>query len=201
MLHFSKAYDIQRPFVNYYAPVFVLYELSSPFLNIHWFCDKLDLTGSTVQLINGIFLLGTFFGCRLVYGSYASVCVFLDVWRAMEYDNSAVLVKDEPISDLMMYTTSTSRTVPWWLAGSYLASNIVLNCLNWYWMGQMIKTIRKRFEPPFGTKAVEKKKQPIDFEMTKAISDDGTKSVGLQATQVKRRVPQRMVSDNGMMIP
>ena len=49
----------QRPFVNYYAPTFILYELSSPFLNIHWFCDKLNMTGSKIQLYNGfINLLG-----------------------------------------------------------------------------------------------------------------------------------------------
>jgi len=40
----------QRPFVNYYGCTFILYELSSPFLNFHWFFDKLDMTGSLPQL-------------------------------------------------------------------------------------------------------------------------------------------------------
>ena len=52
--------------MNYYGCVFLLYELSTPFLNIHWFCDKLNLTGSKIQLYNGFLLLGTFFLCRLV---------------------------------------------------------------------------------------------------------------------------------------
>ncbi|KAK3080578.1 hypothetical protein LTS18_000118, partial [Coniosporium uncinatum] len=64
-----------RPFVNYYAPTFILYELSSPFLNIHWFCDKLHLTGSTIQLLNGVVLLATFFGCRLCWGTFNSLRV------------------------------------------------------------------------------------------------------------------------------
>lgn len=44
--------------------------------------------------------------------------------------------------------------VPLWLAGAYLASNIVLNCLNIFWFGKMVATIRSRFAPPFGTKGV-----------------------------------------------
>jgi hypothetical protein len=67
--------------VNFYAPTFILYELSSPFLNIHWFCDKLNMTGSTLQFVNGIVLLFTFFSCRLCWGTYNSIRVFNDVWR------------------------------------------------------------------------------------------------------------------------
>ncbi|PFH55466.1 hypothetical protein XA68_18265 [Ophiocordyceps unilateralis] len=42
-----------RPFVNYYGCVFILWELSTPFLNIHWFLDKTNRTGSRAQLYNG----------------------------------------------------------------------------------------------------------------------------------------------------
>lgn len=38
-----------------------------------------------------------------------------------------------------------TKHVPVWLASVYLASNIVLNSLNFYWFGKMIETIRKRF--------------------------------------------------------
>ena len=34
--------------------------------------DKLGMTGSTAQLVNGIMLLTSFFGCRLIYGTYSS---------------------------------------------------------------------------------------------------------------------------------
>jgi len=69
----------QRPFANYYGISFILYELSTPFLNIHWFCDKLDLTVSKIQLYNGFALLATFFGSRLVWGTYQSVLTYQDV--------------------------------------------------------------------------------------------------------------------------
>lgn len=67
-----------------------MYELSSPFLNIHWFCDKLNLTGSIYQAVNGAFLTGTFFACRIIYGNISSVYVFNDVFRGFYYGNSSL---------------------------------------------------------------------------------------------------------------
>ncbi|KAF2130231.1 DUF887-domain-containing protein [Dothidotthia symphoricarpi CBS 119687] len=154
-----------RPFVNFYASSFILYELSSPFLNIHWFCDKLNKTGSTIQFLNGIALLITFFSCRIVWGSYQSVCVFSDVFQA--YKAGTITLFDPDVGKLNT-TTATSaalktdmmrfaegQTVPLWLAGAYLASNITLNTLNWFWFGKMIETLRSRFDPPFGTRRPE----------------------------------------------
>lgn len=74
-----------RPFANYYGLNFILYELSTPFLNVHWFCDKLGMTGSRVQLVNGILLLMTFFGCRLVWGTMQSVHIYQDMLTAWDY--------------------------------------------------------------------------------------------------------------------
>lgn len=155
----------QRPFLYYYAPVFLLYELSSPFLNIHWFCDKLDLTGSTYQAVNGIFLVGTFFSCRLVWGTYSSIRVFRDVWRAIQEgytephfftEKLTAFAREGALSDPRGQTTAYMgvRYLPLWLGAAYLASNLVLNMLNYYWFGKMIQTIRTRFDPPLGTRGV-----------------------------------------------
>lgn len=157
--------SLQRPFVNFYAPTFILYELSSPFLNIHWFCDKLNLTGTKIQLYNGILLLFTFFSCRLCWGTYQSVRVFSDVYHALaegrvtlsdlglgKLDNSAVVPGSVPENDMMLFA---GDSVPLWLAGCYLLSNLTLNGLNWYWFGKMIETLRKRFDPPLGTRKPE----------------------------------------------
>lgn len=46
----------------------------------------------------------------------------------------------------MQYATSES-TVPTWIAVSYLASNITLNTLNFYWFIMMIRAVLKRFKP------------------------------------------------------
>ena len=152
----------QRPFVNFYAPTFILYELSSPFLNFHWFFDKLQMTGSKPQWYNGILLLVSFFSCRLLWGTYQSLRVYQDLWAGLHYDyttRAAKAVEDtvfEPLGEadeVMRYAGSFS--LPGWLACVYLASNIFLNTLNFYWFGKMIETVRKRFREPRGGKRVK----------------------------------------------
>ncbi|KAI9714927.1 MAG: hypothetical protein M1812_006240 [Candelaria pacifica] len=158
--------SMNRPFVNFYGPTFILYELSSPFLNFHWFFDKLHMTGSRAQLYNGIILLATFFGCRLVWGTYQSLRVYQDVWAALQTPGTLVLTASgsgnngtvkgviegaqEPVSEIMKY--AGDKIVPVWLACTYLGSNVVLNTLNFYWFGKMIETVKKRFQPPKQTK-------------------------------------------------
>ena len=90
--------------------------------------DKLGMTGSTAQLVNGIALIATFGGSRLVWGTYQSVKMYQDVWLA--------------------FKTPGELPVPPWLALAYLTSTTVLGVLNFYWFGRMIKTIRARFEKP-----------------------------------------------------
>ncbi|QIW97110.1 hypothetical protein AMS68_002628 [Peltaster fructicola] len=182
-----------RPFLYYWAPVFLLYELSSPFLNIHWFCDKLELTGSTIQAVNGAFLVLTFFCCRLVWGTYSSVLVFYDVWRAIQggyteprlFEKFTAYAREGDLSDPQGQTTAFMgvRYLPLWLGSAYLASNLVLNVLNYYWFSKMVQTIRKRFDPPFGTKGigedkvewehVEKKKGSVKAAREKAEAVTG----------------------------
>ncbi|KAL9112508.1 MAG: hypothetical protein Q9187_007766 [Circinaria calcarea] len=117
-----------RPFLNYYGLNFILYELSTPFVNIHWFLDKVGMTGSKLQLYNGIALIASFGGCRLVWGNYQSFRMYQDVWRAIQ--NPGEL------------------PVPPWLAVAYMASVTILSALNFYWFGRMIRTVRSRFEKP-----------------------------------------------------
>ncbi|KAL8682650.1 MAG: hypothetical protein Q9186_001337 [Xanthomendoza sp. 1 TL-2023] len=117
-----------RPFVNYYGLNFILYELSTPFLNIHWWMDKVGMTGSKPQLVNGIALLTTFGSSRLVWGTYQNYRMYKDIWRAIQ--------------------TPGDLPVPSWLAVAYLASTTALSVLNFYWFGTMIKTVAKRFEKP-----------------------------------------------------
>lgn len=166
-----------RPFVNYYACTFILYELSSPFLNIHWFCDKLNMTGSTVQFVNGLMLLFTFFSCRLVWGTYQSIRVFGDVYhlymtgQVPQYDPEVGKLSDDTHvnnagfkNDLLQY--SAGQTIPLWLISAYLASNLTLNGLNWFWFSKMIETLRKRFDPPIGTKKAQPKVSAAPVEIS-----------------------------------
>ncbi|ORE07948.1 DUF887-domain-containing protein [Rhizopus microsporus var. microsporus] len=109
-----------RPFVNYYGAIFLMYELSTIFLNFHWFMDKIGWSGSRIQLINGVVLLLTFFGARVVFGTVMSVKMWIDIYA----------VKDH---------------VPlrYWIV--YGSANFATSCLNFWWFSRMIKMLRKRF--------------------------------------------------------
>ncbi|CAN8099050.1 unnamed protein product [Discula destructiva] len=178
-----------RPFLNYYASVFILYELSTPFLNIHWFFDKLGMTGTKAQLYNGIVLLATFFSARLIWGVGQSFMVWYDMYRAIFVGPNVEYMSVTPsheilpgTEDIMMYAKEAGP-LPIWLAGIYLLSNITLNTLNVIWFGKMIKAVRKRFEPG-ANKATAKpetsKTQPPDGATT------GTDIIG-KIDELKRR--------------
>ncbi|KAF4632770.1 hypothetical protein G7Y89_g5356 [Cudoniella acicularis] len=131
-----------RPIFNYYGCVFMLYELSTPFLNFHWFFDKLGMTGSKAQLYNGFALISVFFSCRIVWGAYSSVNIYRDVWNALHFDpNSKLSTNDE------MMRFGRDRSLPMWLVVLYLGGHITLQVLNVFWLGKMIAAIKKRFTP------------------------------------------------------
>ncbi|KAK0272023.1 hypothetical protein LTR35_013193 [Friedmanniomyces endolithicus] len=165
---FSLGY---RPFCYFYCPVFLLYELSSPFLNIHWFCDKLDLTGSTIQAVNGGVLTISFFLARILWGQYSSYNTFSDMYAAYAAGHSTPSIipgadgnaRIKSSGDIGMYYASPASQerafmgelyLPLWLPAIYLASNLVLNALNVWWFYKMVATIRKRFDPPWGTQGI-----------------------------------------------
>ena len=89
--------------------------------------------------------------------------MFNDVYHAITagyttpqyfHDDIAKSLNSSDVSDPVAQTTvfMTVRYLPFWLGASYLTSNVVLTLLNFFWFFKMIQTIRKRFEPPFGTK-------------------------------------------------
>jgi len=114
-----------RPFLGYYGARFLLWELSTPFLNIHWYLDKTDRTGGYLQIMNGIVLLITFFFARICYGGLMSVRFF--------------------------YTLSDVRSeIPTAMATIYALGNVALQALNWFWFYKMLFALRNRFskKPP-----------------------------------------------------
>src|ERR1700712_1903164 len=96
--HSFLTYSTKYPFGLYYGMLYALIELSTPFVNIHWFLNKLDLSGSRAHLVNGLLLITTFATCRLAWGSYLTVVFFRDVWTAlhMEEESTVVIVYGEP---------------------------------------------------------------------------------------------------------
>lgn len=169
------------------------------------------MTGSKAQWYNGILLLGSFFSCRLLWGTYQSIRVYQDVWAGLHFDASARLAaqaKDtvfEPFGEgdeVMRY--AGSYPLPNWLACVYLVSNIVLNTLNFYWFGKMIETVSKRFREPKGQKRAKEEgvmvegladtetighlvvDGPVVVNADGAVKVDGT-ATGISVQKVTRR--------------
>lgn len=157
-------------------------------MNIHWFCDKLDLTGSKIQLYNGFALLASFFLSRLVWGSYQTVSIYSDVWKAWQdktpmsaaCDAFRLLKGSEGVLRTGLDVPIQCRVMPKWLAILYVSANSVLSFLNFYWFTKMIGAVRKRFvkKDQGGKKgdAEEKARQSIPKDLTKEMEPaDGSK--------------------------
>ncbi|KAI6754415.1 hypothetical protein HG530_012929 [Fusarium avenaceum] len=124
-------------------------------------------------LYNGLALLFTFFSCRLVYGTYSSFRVYRDVW-------SAINVTPD-MKALMMPTMTFAHpdsTVPMWIGVAYLASNITLNSLNFYWFFMMIRAVRKRFEPSSSSQEKTEKSRVTETEIDLSSVATGSSKAG-----------------------
>ncbi|ORY30386.1 TRAM/LAG1/CLN8 homology domain-containing protein, partial [Naematelia encephala] len=110
-----------RPFLAGFGPPFLLWELSTPFLNIHWFMDKLALSQShpTLYLANALVFMLVFFLARIVYGGYQSFLVIQVMWQKR-------------------------HEIPLHLHLIYTLGNLSLNALNWLWFSKMVKKMIAR---------------------------------------------------------
>ncbi|VEU20112.1 DEKNAAC100977 [Brettanomyces naardenensis] len=113
-------------FIHYYSAAFLLFELSTPFLDLRWFGMTF---GTTVfpewfQLANNIALIVTFFLVRIVWGWYMFARLSID-----------------------LYATRLDPRFPILGALATVTSNISIDILNIYWFSKMasigIATVRK----------------------------------------------------------
>lgn len=132
------------------------------------------MTGSRAQWYNGMALLAMFFCCRLVWGTWQSVIVYTDMWKALQQTWSAQasplqapanvnahifyptrdggMCIDETCAranaEISRFKDYTAGGVPTWLVLTYVVSNLILNFLNYFWFSKMIETVLKRFRTP-----------------------------------------------------
>lgn len=108
-------------------------------------------------------LTSTFFSCRIVWGLYSSYHTFTDMYTAIQagYSQRPAFKKPLPVNlaaaldeNAQIRAFMGDMYLPVWLACTYLSANITLNVLNIIWFSKMIATIRKRFDPPWGTKGI-----------------------------------------------
>nr|GAT55507.1 predicted protein [Mycena chlorophos] len=108
------------PYLSYYAARFLMWELSTLFLNVHWALDKTNRTGGSLQLINGVLLLVTFFAVRLVAGGYWSYQFYETLFQSLDRAPFAAILAPG-------------------------IGNLILQGLNWFWFTKMIAALQKRF--------------------------------------------------------
>ncbi|KIY43509.1 hypothetical protein FISHEDRAFT_23132, partial [Fistulina hepatica ATCC 64428] len=106
------------PFAAYYGVRFLMWEMTWSHLADR-FLDKLNMTGSKPQMINGGFLLASFFGVRIVYGGVITV-QFLGSLYERRHDITTLY--------LVIYSFG----------------NVMLFCLNILWFTKMIAALRRR---------------------------------------------------------
>lgn len=108
------------------------------------------MTGTRAQLYNGIVLTSTFFIARLCYGNIQSLCVYVDMWRAVRSpgpDAAALTQGSAAMDPEVMRFADAHSEAPLWLALTYVVANVTLNGLNVHWFFKMIAAVRKRFTP------------------------------------------------------
>lgn len=116
-----------KPYLQYYAPVFLMFELSNPFLNFRWFGLKYLPTENrlcgVLLLLNNLVLLLLFFGARIAWGWYQIAKLTWDFYLVRNDDQFLLLE-----------------------ATIIVVGNLILDVLNAVWFSTMltvaIKTIR-----------------------------------------------------------
>ncbi|KAJ1675928.1 hypothetical protein EV182_000315 [Spiromyces aspiralis] len=121
-----------RPCLQYYGPRFLMLELTTIPLNHHWFMEKLDI-GGVLPIVNGVTLAVLYFAVRVVYSTYISYCVFLDL---------------AAVGDL----------VPTWLHYIYRISNVTSCLLNYFWFYKLVLGFYRRVATMGGGKQQSKAK-------------------------------------------
>lgn len=191
---------------------------------MHWFCDKLNMTGGALQWYNGITLLVTFFFSRLCWGTFQSVRVFQDVWHILHQypsvplaaealrdvhtssaasifvprDGQLCLGKESCVvaqSEVMKFAHEGTPGIPLWLGLVYLTSNLILHTLNFYWFGRMIETVRKRFdEKPPAKDEKIKRRQSIIEEMADELDQGEISGYGVPTPGVEKTEKDSMTT-------
>jgi len=107
------------PFMHYYGAFFLSYEISTVFLDIQLFIENFGMRDSNFAVLNGMFFAGTFGIFRILFGTYYTALVPLDL-----------LTKSKP-------------STPAYMIYFYISSCAVLTSLNYYWFFKIINRIMR----------------------------------------------------------
>ncbi|CCF55982.1 hypothetical protein KAFR_0A05470 [Kazachstania africana CBS 2517] len=75
-----------KPYIQYYAPIFLIFEISNPFLNIRWFGRFFFPEWKNLLLVNDLLFIATFFMGRILWGWYQVTLLCIDLWQVRHLD-------------------------------------------------------------------------------------------------------------------
>jgi len=108
-------------YLNYWGCFFLLYELSTPFLNFAWLMDKAKCPFPIIKTFFGLLLIITFFLIRIIGGTIGAYYVLIDLWVPAQ----------------------TEVILPFVARIGYTGLNFLLTILNFYWFAQILKMVFK----------------------------------------------------------
>ncbi|KAJ2393339.1 hypothetical protein GGI05_002447 [Coemansia sp. RSA 2603] len=122
MAHAVMAFGVYllsfAPFLQYYGACFMMFEVSTLFLNIHLSLEDLGLQDAIMYFINGTALVSSFFFARIVYGTILSI----NVWKG-------IASSEIPINPLISVFVKLA--------------NLTLMGLSYYWFSVIIVTAKR----------------------------------------------------------
>jgi hypothetical protein len=116
-----------------------------------------------MQLLNGIILLGTFGYSRLLWGTYQSTLIYMDIWTAwksrglFDSERSCGALPISSFTGLDPAVQCYEHPLPLVFVSIYLGGNTALTGLNFYWFRKMIIAVLKRFQPSVKTEGKPKR--------------------------------------------
>lgn len=124
-----------RPVCQAWIGKFLLFEASTPFVNINWYITQLARGSSKpvvplwFNVLNGVLLISVFFLVRLVWGFIAVAILIHEMWQVWDQ-------------------------IPLYVSAIILGINVSLDILNVHWFSKMLRIAKKMAN---GSKRVAKR--------------------------------------------
>lgn len=116
--------------MHYHGAVYLMWEISTPFVHLRWYLYKVGLANTKLYVYNGVTMILAFFLCRNVWGTLTSILFWKDTQNAL-VDPLAHRLKPPIIY-------------------AYRVCNVLTNGLNTYWFAKMMQRV---VELAFGNKS------------------------------------------------
>lgn len=109
---------------HFYGGLFLMWECSTPFVQLRWVLYKMGLTETLLYKVNGILMYVAFMLARIVFGTVFTVMLVRDVYFEVASPRSG---------------THVPSLV--WI--SFAAAALTITCLNYYWFSLMTRTLMR----------------------------------------------------------